>query len=65
MACYVAYRESGWNPYATGALGERGWYQIHPVHGALSSYDESVNVQAAWILSDGGRNWCRHWRWTC
>lgn len=38
----IAYRESKWNPYATGSAGERGIFQIHPVH-------------ASWIGSDWWR----------
>jgi hypothetical protein len=63
-ACYVAWRESSWRQYATGALGEKGYFQIHPVH-PDSTYDPYGNAQAAYRLSQGGTNWCRHWRWTC
>jgi hypothetical protein len=63
-ACYVAWRESRYNPWATGALGERGLFQLHPLH-ARSTYDPAANVQYAYELSVGGTNWCRHWAWTC
>jgi hypothetical protein len=63
-ACYVAWRESNWRAGATGELGERGLFQIHPIHHD-SSYDPWANAQAAYRLSNGGYEWCRHWRWTC
>jgi soluble lytic murein transglycosylase-like protein len=63
-ACYVAWHESSWRAGATGALGERGLFQIHPIH-ADSTYDPYGNALAAYRLSGGGYNWCRHWRWTC
>lgn len=63
-ACYVAFRESTWRKGATGRLGERGYFQIHPVH-SDSTYDEYGNALAAYRLSNGGVNWCTHWRWTC
>ena len=62
IACAKAYCETGgtFDPYATGAAGERGWFQIHPIHGANSSYDPEVNVAYAFKLSRGGRDWS-HW----
>lgn len=64
-ACYVAYRESRFNPWATGSLGEKGYFQLHPVHGSRSTYDPEGNTEYAYELSEGGTNWCRHWRWVC
>lgn len=61
-ACSVAYCETGgtFDPYATGAAGERGWFQIHPIHGWYSSYDTMINTQYAYVLSKGGTDW-HHW----
>jgi hypothetical protein len=43
--------ESKGNPNATGALGEAGLFQLHPVHrpkaAGRSLYDPSVNVEVA------------------
>ncbi len=61
-ACAVAECESGFNWNATGAAGERGIFQIHPVHGAYSSYDPYTNVSYAYQLSRGGTDWGH---WTC
>lgn len=58
----IALCESNGNPNATGAAGERGWFQLHPVHGALSTYDPWGNVQGAFIISSGGTDWSA---WTC
>lgn len=60
----VAYCESGYNRYATGwAAGERGFWQIHPVHPEWEdAYDPAVNVAAMMRISQGGTNW---WAWTC
>lgn len=50
----IAYRESKWIPTATGAAGERGIFQIHPIHQAWLSderwamlYDPEVNTLTA------------------
>lgn len=55
-AC-IADRESGWNPYATGSAGERGIFQIHPVHVSWLGwykwsqlYDPVTNAWAAVTL---------------
>jgi LysM repeat protein len=56
-AACIAEHESGGRQYAIGAAGEKGYWQIHPVHGALSSYVPSVNARAAVILSGNGRSW--------
>ncbi len=55
MAC-----ESGGNPNATGSAGERGLFQIHPLH-RDSTYDPEGNVRAALRIS-GGYSWAA---WTC
>lgn len=56
VACHVAWCESRYNPNATGAEGERGWFQIHPTH-ADSTYDPLGNVLAAYRISVGGTTW--------
>jgi hypothetical protein len=63
-ACFVSWRESEWRAGATGSLGERGYFQIAPIH-FDSTYDPYGNAVAAYRLSKGGRDWCTHWRWTC
>jgi LysM repeat protein len=57
MAAEIAMAESGGNQYATGTVGERGYWQINPNHGSLSTYDPLGNAQAAVIISDNGTNW--------
>jgi len=57
MAASIAMAESGGQQYATGAVGERGYWQINPDHGALSTYDPLGNAKAAVIISDDGTNW--------
>jgi hypothetical protein len=49
--------ESSGRQYATGPAGERGYWQIHPVHGALSTYNAYGNARAAVIISNYGHNW--------
>lgn len=73
-ALAVAACETGgtWNPRATGALGERGLFQIHPVHrrGAVAAagyawdqmYEVAPNVDVAYRISRGGTDWSA---WTC
>jgi hypothetical protein len=53
--------ESEGDPWATGAAGERGLMQIHPIH-PDSTYDPEANLRAAYRLSLGGTNWDA---WTC
>ena len=55
-------RPSRWpSPAATssppGPSGERGYWQINPVNGALSTYDPYGNARAAVIMSADGTNW--------
>jgi Lysozyme like domain/LysM domain len=56
-AACIAEHESGGNQYATGAAGERGYWQINPDHGSLSTYDAYGNARAAVIISADGRDW--------
>jgi LysM repeat protein len=57
MAASIAMAESSGEQYATGGVGERGYWQINPDHGALSTYDPLGNAQAAVAISDDGTNW--------
>lgn len=57
LAAEIAEAESSGEQYATGPAGERGYWQIHPDHGALSTYDAYGNARAAVLISDYGRNW--------
>jgi LysM repeat protein len=57
IAASIAMAESSGNQYATGPAGERGYWQIHPDHGALSTYDPAGNARAAVALSADGTNW--------
>ena len=56
-AAEIAMAESGGNQYATGTVGERGYWQINPDHGSLSTYDPVGNAKAAVIISSNGTNW--------
>jgi LysM repeat protein len=56
-AASIAMAESGGQQYATGLVGERGYWQINPDHGSLSTYDPLGNAKAAVIISDDGANW--------
>jgi LysM repeat protein len=56
-AASIAMAESGGNQYATGTVGERGYWQINPVNGALSTYDPLGNAHAAVVMSANGTNW--------
>jgi len=57
MAASIAMAESSGEEFATGAAGERGYWQINPDHGSLSTYDPLGNAKAAVIISDDGANW--------
>ena len=57
MAASIAMAESSGQQYATGGVGERGYWQINPNHGALSTYDPLGNAKAAVIISSDGTNW--------
>jgi LysM repeat protein len=56
-AASIAMAESGGNQFATGTVGERGYWQINPVNGALSTYDPYGNARAAVTMSADGANW--------
>jgi len=56
-AASIAMAESGGNQFATGTVGERGYWQINPVNGALSTYDALGNAHAAVVMSGDGANW--------
>jgi LysM repeat protein len=56
-AASIAMAESGGNEFATGTVGERGYWQINPVNGALSTYNPYGNARAAVIMSADGTNW--------
>lgn len=57
MAAEIAMAESSGRQFATGPFGERGYWQINPNHGALSTYDPLGNAKAAIVISDNGANW--------
>ena len=57
MAAEIAMAESSGQQFATGPFGERGYWQINPNHGSLSTYDPLGNAKAAVFLSDDGQNW--------
>jgi LysM repeat protein len=57
IAAEIAMAESGGNQYATGPFGERGYWQINPVWGSLSTYDPLGNAKAAVTISGDGTNW--------
>jgi LysM repeat protein len=56
-AASIAMAESSGRQFATGPYGERGYWQINPIHGALSTYRPWGNARAAVILSHNGTNW--------
>jgi LysM repeat protein len=57
MAAEIAMAESSGQQFATGAAGERGYWQINPDHGSLSTYDPLGNAKAAVVISGDGTNW--------
>lgn len=75
-ALRIASCETGgtFDPRSRGKAGERGWFQIHPIHfgtvirssvGAIRVdrdrlYDPAYNTRVAYVLSNGGRDW-RPW----
>ena len=65
-ACYVAWRESRWDPNAISPTDDWGLFQVNrPSHGWHATLDPVANTQYAYELSEGGTNWCRHWAWVC
>jgi len=67
-AIRVATCETGGTlyPRSLGSAGERGLFQIHPVHFRTFSrarlFEVLYNIRAAFRLSRGGRDWSP---WTC
>lgn len=67
-ALRVAECESHLYPRAVGAAGERGLFQIHPVHRSWLGarwdrlFEPMVNARVAYGMSDGGTNWSA---WSC
>lgn len=57
LAASIAMAESGGNQYATGSVGEEGYWQINPVNGSLATYDPLGNAKAAVSMSGDGANW--------
>jgi len=57
LAAEVAMAESGGQQYATGAVGEEGYWQINPVNTGMATYDPIGNARSAIALSYDGRNW--------
>jgi LysM repeat protein len=57
MAAEIAMAESSGRQFATGPVGERGYWQINTNHGSLSTYDPLGNAKAAVIISSNGTNW--------
>ena len=62
-AASVAMAESGGSQYATGSAGERGYWQINPVNGSLSTYNAYGNARSAVIMSHDGTNWSPWTTW--
>lgn len=58
----VAWCESRWRPWATGAESEMGLWQIHPAYHADATYDPLGNARAAYRISAGGTDWSQ---WAC
>jgi LysM repeat protein len=57
-AASIAKAESGGSQYATNASsGTKGYWQISPVWGSLSTYDALGNAEAAVKISSDGTNW--------
>jgi LysM repeat protein len=57
-AASIAMAESGGSQYATnGSSGTRGYWQIAPSWGQMSTYDALGNAQAAVKISANGANW--------
>ena len=54
MAAEIAMAESSGRQFATGPVGERGYWQINTNHGSLSTYDPLGNAKAAVIISANG-----------
>ena len=67
-AIRVATCETGGtlDPHSRGAAGERGLFQIHPIHfnwlNERRLYEPLYNIRVAYRLSRGGTSWRP---WTC
>jgi LysM repeat protein len=58
VAASIAMAESGGNQYATNPYSDtRGYWQIAPSWGSLSTYDALGNAEAAVHISADGTNW--------
>ena len=58
IAAEIAKAESGGNQYATGPVGEKGYWQINPAAwGNLATYDPNGNARAAIYISHNGADW--------
>ena len=70
VATCIACAESAWDTRAVGALGERGWFQIHPMTwrwarekmGADEDFDLAFDplqntATAMWLLRHGYGAW--------
>lgn len=74
----VARCETGgtFNPRALGRAGERGWFQVHPIHfgrtvrsrvgsvyvSSSRLFDPRFNSRVAYVISSGGTSWRA---WSC
>ncbi|MBV9381973.1 MAG: LysM peptidoglycan-binding domain-containing protein [Streptosporangiaceae bacterium] len=56
-AASIAMAESSGEEYSTGPVGERGYWQVAPEHGSLSTYDPLGNARAAVAISSNGTDW--------
>ncbi len=56
-AACIAMHESRGRQFATGAAGERGYWQINPVNGDLSTYNAYGNARSAVLMSRDGTDW--------
>lgn len=58
IAAGIAMAESGGDQYATNPSSDtKGYWQISPVWGSLSSYDALTNAEAAVQISGDGADW--------
>jgi hypothetical protein len=57
-AAAIAMAESGGSQFATnGSSGTRGYWQISPSWGSMSTYNALGNAEAAVRISGNGANW--------